>query len=86
MIFKINMNKNFKNKLKYINNYYLLFAIIPLVFISNNIGWGGDFSLYINQSIHLIGGNIDELYASQVEILKYQKVGPFLYLYNVSKK
>ena len=79
------MNTNFKNKLKYIfNNNYLLFALIPLVFISNNIGWGGDFSLYINQSIHLIGGNIDELYASQVEILKYQKVGPFLYPMGVS--
>ena len=62
------------------NNYLFYFlCFIPFFYINEFNNWGGDFSLYINQSIHLINGNLDELYSKQVFLNSFEKVGPYFY-------
>ena len=56
-----------------------LCSLTPILFINNHINWGGDFALYINQSIHLINGNLNNLYNEQLIISRYQRLGPYFY-------
>ncbi len=71
-----------------INLKYYLIAIITIssvfIFISIQEGhrWGGDFSLYINQSIHITEGfTLDELYQWNKTSIQnsISDVGPYLY-------
>ena len=65
-------------------NNKLLFTIvviglIPILIISEYNNWGGDFALYINQSISFLEGDLTSLYQKQLLLSEYQRLGPYLY-------
>lgn len=65
-------------------HYKFLFTIIvisltPLLIISEYNNWGGDFALYINQSLSFLEGDLATLYQKQHLLSDYQRLGPYLY-------
>tara|TARA_B100001175_G_C19490708_1_gene632446 strand:- start:729 stop:2156 length:1428 start_codon:yes stop_codon:yes gene_type:complete len=57
----------------------IVISLIPLLIISEYNNWGGDFALYINQSIAFLEGDLDGLYQKQLLLSHYQRLGPYLY-------
>ena len=58
---------------------FIIVGLIPFLVISESNNWGGDFALYINQSIGFLEGDLPSLYQEQLFLLKYQRLGPYLY-------
>tara|TARA_R110002073_G_scaffold258681_1_gene421668 strand:+ start:19186 stop:20646 length:1461 start_codon:yes stop_codon:yes gene_type:complete len=74
--------KNYKKLLTNLINFSVekyLILLLPLLFITSGHGWGGDFALYIDQSFHLINGNLDELYTHNYNLSQYKRLGPYFY-------
>lgn len=70
---------------KFYNNYlFYIFSFVPVLFINELNDWGGDFALYIDQSLHLLNGNLNDLYDKQVFINEFAKWGPYFYPMGVS--
>ena len=65
------------------NNKFLftivVIGLIPILIISEYNNWGGDFALYINQSISFLEGDLTSLYQKQLLLSEYQRLGPYLY-------
>jgi len=64
--------KNYKKLLTNLINFSVekyLIILLPLFFITSGHSWGGDFALYIDQSIHLINGNLSELYSHNFTLI-----------------
>jgi hypothetical protein len=62
--------------------FYILYFIIiiyKIYSLDNYHSWGGDFSLYLNQSKSLFNGNYYSLLDINDEMMKNGKVGPNLY-------
>ena len=65
---------------KVYNKYWFyIISFLPILFINIENNWGGDFAVYINQSIHFLNGNIQNLYEKQLLLSGYEKSGPYLY-------
>jgi hypothetical protein len=58
---------------------FIIVGLIPFLVISESNNWGGDFALYINQSIGFLEGDLTSLYQEQLFLLNYQRLGPYLY-------
>ncbi len=57
----------------------VIFGLIPFLVISEYNNWGGDFSLYLNQSIGFLEGDLTSIYQKQHLLSNYQRLGPYLY-------
>ncbi len=57
----------------------LVISLTPLLIISEYNNWGGDFALYINQSLSFLEGDLATLYQKQHLLSDYQRLGPYLY-------
>lgn len=76
------MFKNYKKLLTNLINFSVekyLILLLPLFFITSGHSWGGDFALYIDQSIHLINGNLSKLYSHNFTLSQYERLGPYFY-------
>ena len=58
---------------------FIIISLIPLLVISEYNNWGGDFALYVDQSIGFLQGDLTGIYQKQLLLSSYQKLGPYLY-------